>query len=78
MEVSIRYFIGILHITTTGTEYEAHIDYLCGIHTIISSASRTYLTTADDHRTLTGAVCIFVGFTTHTTRMSRMTNRERS
>ena len=74
-EVRIGISIWILHLTTTGTEYEAYIHRImlstcayihtvmsCILHTAVCQCCfhRAYLTTADNDRTLTG-VC-FIGF----------------
>ena len=83
MEVCIRVIIRILHLTTTGTEYEAYIYRTIRIscllkvstrilHTTVCQCSlnRAYLTTANYNSTFTCVSCPCLGFSTYTTSMS--------
>ncbi len=74
MEVSILNIVRILHVTTTGTEYEAYINRTIAtyvLHTLSSNLNRSYLTTADHNGTSTASSTLS-GFTKTSSTMRRV------
>ena len=75
MEVSILNIVRILHVTTTGTEYEAHIYRTIAtyvLHTLSSNLDRTHLTTADHNSTGTSSIRTSSWFTKTISAMRRV------
>ena len=75
MEVSILNVVRILHVTSTGTKYEAHVNRTVAtfvLHTLSSNLNRTYLTTTDYNGTGTSTIRTSGGLTKTSSAMRRV------